>query len=451
MKHRRVRYLSWGAVDIVILGLLLITLSVLAGCQMSLPLPAEPTPLPASPQIDQLVATSTSTTLDPSGQTLMLWHSLDEEGSEALIALIDEFNAENEWDITVTPVLVDDREALRQRLLAAVQVGEPPALVVGSRMLLRDLREVDALPEMTNIRRNERWGLPNDVRDALYLDLFPSGDVMDEAGRVSVPIGSNLLVLFYNPQVLLNITDSMEIPPGTLTVFEDQCDAFLETHQRACYTFVPDADVALNLIWIFGGELIDESGDVAATNEGLHRSLAFMRALADSGYVQARIEENSAIESVLRGETAFSLVSTANVPAENGWEIAPPPRFDDISVLGADGPLLSVLDQAADRELAAWLFVRWYLTTPTAQAKFATTSGLVPAHDEAIRLLDVSEDTPRVLRRSLRWVDDARALPATPAWFRIAPRLEEVAFALLNREIGPEEALEMLTVTSSGR
>lgn len=437
MMRRSVR--QWNT--ILRFGGIFFLLVLLAGCEATLPLPAEPT-LESETAVVDVTETAAPADLDPSGQTIRLWHSLRGDAGTALEDVVDRFNRENEWNIEVTPTYIGGEDELQKRLLAEVQAGEPPALMLGSRDIYGRIATADALADMSEIVTAETWRMPADAREDLYMSLFPDGEITDGSGHLSVPLGSRLFVLMYNQQGLNEIAP--DGPPDTLVEFEQQCAKYRSLHERPCLTFTPRPEAVLNLTWMFDGILFTEDGELAVDDEGLHSALSLLRALADNGFVQATTDEETNIRSTVSGKTLFTIASTAELPAANGWGIAPLPDADDTPTMAASGPLFSVLGQVPERRLAAWLFVRWYLLSPQAQADIAIARNLIPIHQDAVRLLEADDDVPPALAQALDWIDQSQALPTAPYWYAAAPTLERVAIDLLNRDIGAEEALEIL-------
>lgn len=438
MRHRGVRQPN----SILYVGTLLLLVLLIVGCQATLPLPAEPTVESETVVVDA-TETPAPADLDPSGQTLMLWHSLRGDAGARLADIVTRFNDENEWNIEVTSEYIGGEDELQKRLLAEIQAGEPPDLMLGSRDIYGNIAEADALADMQEIVTSEAWDVPADVREQLHMSLFPDGKITDGSHHVSVPLGSRLFVLMYNQHNLNEVAP--DGPPSTLVEFEQQCAKYRSLHERPCFTFTPRPEAILNLTWMFNGTLFTEDGDVAVEDKGVHDALALLRGLADNGFVQASSQEDASLRSTLSGETLFTIASTAELPMAEGWGIAPLPNVDGTPSLAASGPLFSVLGHTPERRrLAAWLFIRWYLMSPQAQADMASARNLIPIHEDAVRLLEAEDDVSPALRQALDWIDYARALPTSPDWYAAAPALERVAIDLLNRDIGADEALEIL-------
>ncbi len=70
--------------------------------------------------------------IDPSGQTVTFWHVWGTGGpSDGMKAVVDNFNATNEYGITVNAVEQGNYSDLEDAMNAAIQSGDVPSVVVG--------------------------------------------------------------------------------------------------------------------------------------------------------------------------------------------------------------------------------------------------------------------------------------------------------------------------------
>src|ERR1041384_4507335 len=80
--------------------------------------------LPAKPTADGAYAG-----VDPSNQTIIYWHQQPGANQKVLEGLVDTFNKNNPWKITVQPVLKGNTGVIFQAMLAALQTKDLPNLV----------------------------------------------------------------------------------------------------------------------------------------------------------------------------------------------------------------------------------------------------------------------------------------------------------------------------------
>lgn len=423
-----------------LLAFVWLTLLVTLGCEHSLPMPAEPTavpPLVSSPDAPQTASPT------PTGQSLTLWFLLTPKPEAAVREITTTFNEKNEWGIRVRAETAGPASDVPARLTAAIQAGELPDLIVVPADMFPDLVEMDVVSDdVGRLARDEKWRLSPSAETDLYLNAFPRSTPTAEVGHVAVPLGFHVLALVYNPAVLqrAGVTE----PPDTWEEFEKVCRSFLEATGQPCLSFSPEAHVILNLAWTLESTFM-QTPTATAPDEGVRLTAILLRALADNGAALPQNTHAEAVQAALEGRVAFAIAPTSALPLDESdtWAIAPPPRLGERPALLASGPLLVLLNTGdPSRELAAWLFARTYLSSPAYQATFAQT-GFLPVGRQAARRL--APQSP--LAPAFEWLPFARPRPLSPAWTALAPRVEQVALQLLNRELTPDEALTILAKT----
>ncbi|MCK4514399.1 MAG: extracellular solute-binding protein, partial [Spirochaetaceae bacterium] len=68
--------------------------------------------------------------VDPNGQTITYWHQHSREREEGLAAMVERFNATNEWDITVNAEYAGGYDDIYNKMVTAIAGGQMPDLVV---------------------------------------------------------------------------------------------------------------------------------------------------------------------------------------------------------------------------------------------------------------------------------------------------------------------------------
>ncbi|MDQ7030022.1 MAG: extracellular solute-binding protein [Ardenticatenia bacterium] len=419
------------------------------GCERTLPMPVEPTPLP---QAALSPLSPTPTLIAPEGQRLILWHTLSGPEELAVQHIVDGFNQENEWGIQITVEAVATLSDLEANLTAAIQAGQLPDLLIVPDSTLPELLAMQAVAQdVANWVGNEEWHLDQRVERDLFLNAFPSGDVVDHQGYVAVPMSFDVVALMYTPSSLRQAR--LTAPPSTWDEFEVACQAFQERTQP-CLTFQPRADVILNLAWALGSTYppSSEASPSPEEDEGLLLTATLLRALADNGAILPQNVPTEVMQAVLDAEAAFGIESTAVMEGvdDEHWAVAPLPSLSDKPVMLASSPLLVMLaTHDINRKVASWLFIRTYLSSPESQAIVALAANAFPISRRAAEEVAVSSRWSPPMKALLPWLSAARARPLSPQWAAISPVVEEVAVQLLNRELTPQEAINMLTESNT--
>ncbi len=209
----------------ILLALAVITAMLLSACgPTEAPAPAQPAPPAAAteaPAAEEAAAPAAEATkppaeeaapteepapaeeaaapgVDPTGQTVVFWHVWGTGGpSEALQAIVDEFNASNEWGITVEALEQGQYNNLEDAFNAAVQSGELPDLVTGSTNAMANWYAVDAVVDLSPYIDDPNYGLTAEERAAFFRGSLDGGRAADGT-LFAFPISQSANVLFYN-------------------------------------------------------------------------------------------------------------------------------------------------------------------------------------------------------------------------------------------------------------
>ncbi len=132
------------------------------------------------------------------GKVLIAWHSLDGQHEQALLDLVDRWNRDNEWGITVAPER-RDVASLHQGVLNGIPSGALPALMLVSPMQAAVYDQRGALAPLNAYLSDDAPGIGWTAADRADLYPFvmsagrsPGGDV------IGVPFGGAARMMFLN-------------------------------------------------------------------------------------------------------------------------------------------------------------------------------------------------------------------------------------------------------------
>lgn len=378
------------------------------------------------------ITPSATPVVRPEGQELILWHSYEGELRAALLAQVDEFNATNPWRIVVVPEYHGDARQLGAELLAAVKAGALPDLVI------RDPSDVWALGEAVvpvhSYLNDKRFGLLADDLADIYPAMLDMARDPKEKTLLSFPLGGEGVVLVYNADRLA--TQNYFTPPTSWPLFKEVCEATtLDTTGDSRvdvygFGFDPRADFATAWLNSRGGSILSEEGTHTTFNseEGV-RTLATLQETAGSGCFLSSNE--NAIRDFARGKVAMIFAQTTQLPeifkaveARGGfrWSVSPVPYGRRDPTLTISGPSWVMLKSTPSRQLAGWLFIRWFAETPQA-VRWSQLTGLLPLRQSAGLGLSNEFATNVGLKVAFDLLSVARAQPDVPQWDAIAELL----------------------------
>jgi multiple sugar transport system substrate-binding protein len=375
-----------------------------------------------------------STVTRPEGQEVVLWHSYEGPLREALLAQIDEFNATNPWHIVVVPEYHGDSKQLAAELKTAVETGTGPDLAIRNPSDVWALG--DAVVPVQRYLNDLKFGLTaDDLKDIYPAMLDMARDPKDKT-LISFPLGGEGVVLVYNVDGLAN--HNYFTPPNSWPLFKEICEAMTRDvtgdNQIDVYGFgfKSRADFATAWLNSRGGSIISDDGRHTTFNseEGV-RTLTTLQDTAKSGCFLSNEKDEDAIRDFARGKVAMIFAQTTQLPqifdaveARGGfrWNVSPVPYGKRDPSLTISGPSWVMLKSTPAKQLAAWLFIRWFAETPQA-VRWSQLTGLLPLRKSAGQGLANVFATNAGLKIAFDLLTVARAQPDIPQWDAIAELL----------------------------
>jgi multiple sugar transport system substrate-binding protein len=404
-----VSYRFW--ITIVLLGLL----ASLTGCRS--------VSLPASAAGDQV------SRLDPSGSEVILWHSLSGPAVDALDELVDEFNATNTWHIVVVPQYQGVYPTLRNRVDDALDRGAAPDLVALYPYHAARYVQMGVAVPLDAYAADAHFGFNEADRADIY-PVFLASDRNPQVGGqwVSFPMERSALVLYYNADWLTSL--GYQGAPLTWPAFKEMCqrasadvnqDGIVETFG---YVMVPDASTFSALVFSRGGTLVSEDARQARFNstEGT-RAMNILRDIFP--FNQAYIAPGQTWDRVdfAKGKAMFTIAPSNELPAYKAavdkaglfrWGVAPLPHNTPDPVTNFVGQSWTVFKTTPKRQLAAWLFIRWFSGVNQTR-RWAEATTTLPLRKSAAQAM-IKKDMDPNLKIVLDLLPFGQSEPAVTGW-----------------------------------
>ena len=358
------------------------------------------TPTEEAPMADSGALSS----VDPSGQTITFWHQHSREREEGMAGMVERFNSTNEWGITVNAEYAGGYSDIYNKMVTAIAGNSVPDLVVGYQNESAAYEYAGALTDLTDYVTHPVWGVddPSDFFEGFYMQ-----DVNTQFGgkRLGFPPNRSIEVMYYNQTWLEKL--GYDGPPETWEEFAEMCQAATDPEAGTYgYAISTDASRFFATVISRGGDIAkaDGSGYQFATQEAKD-AMNFMVGLYEDGYARKIAERYGDQTDFGNQKVLFTIGSSSGLPfyglaaeaGENGnfeWSVAPPPHTGDpaVNVYGAS---VSVPLTTPEKQLAAWLFVRWF-TEPAQQAEWVGISNYFPVrYSVADNLGDYFAENPK--------------------------------------------------------
>lgn len=331
-------------------------------------------------------------------QVLIAWYSLDGAREQALLDLVDRWNLTNPWGITVAP----ERRAtaaLHQGVLDGIPGAALPALMLVSPMQAAVYDQRGALAPLNAYLSDAPPGAGWSAADRA--DLYP---FVASAGRsadgdvIGVPFGGVARVMFINRDWLKAL--GADQAPADWDQFAAACAAAADRTQGTL-CFGANAGSAVFTEWLLahGGRPVAGSANVMqiATPAG-YQAIGRLAGLARANQAYRATTDQQSQDDFAAGRVLMAfdwsdrLADYRNAVEQRDnfdWGIGLLPASGSAPATPMRAPLWVVARSTPDRQLAAWLFVRWLLD-PGQTAEWAMRTGELPArasamNDEAAR------------------------------------------------------------------
>ncbi len=402
--------------------------------------------------------------VDPSGQEVIFWHQHTREREEALQQIVADFNANNEYGITVVAEYQGGYGDIFNKMLNVVGTEEAPGLVVAYQNQAATYQLADALVDMNSLVASEQWGVADeDMADFfpgfISADVFPSFD----GARLGFPPNRSMEVLYYNADWLAEL--GFDGPPTNAEEFKEMACAAAATPFSGAsgdapsmgYQLSVDASRFASWTFAFGGDVFDyDANQYSYNNESAAAAMAFIQDLFASGCAIVVPEQYGDQTDFGNGNLLFTVGSSSGLPfyasavdegAGFNWSVAPIPGTVDEPVMNIYGASVSIPKTTPEQELASWLFVKDY-TSPEVQAIWAQASQYFPVRQSVAEgLADYFAANP-AYETAFELLPYGKAEPPMPGYDFVRDEVEEVMAAIADGA-PVQESLDTLTADAN--
>ncbi len=322
--------------------------------------------------------------LDPGGEIITVWYPAAYE--DVLLRMLDRFNAENRWGIAVRGVRADDVAQLYARMQSAAAMGRLPDLVILSPGYLAVSAADGLAVELTPYLKSPRWGFSAAEQGEFYPFARQAGQLVRPSGRYGFPFAFSAGLLVYNRGWLQQL--GYDHPPRTWDEFREMaCAVSIPEEGVYGYEFPVDDHTFIRMLIGRGGRLMNEEETeyTFGDDKGLE-ALTFLRVLLAEGCAVREARWEQAEADFAAGRVLFVMSNNLHIPhyrqiaAQRGgldWAVAPLPTSTGVPVTDFFGVYWSIPPTTPQRQLAAWLVIRW-MNGPDQQARWVSLSDYLP-------------------------------------------------------------------------
>ncbi|MCK9287641.1 MAG: extracellular solute-binding protein [Sphaerochaetaceae bacterium] len=326
--------------------------------------------------------------------TITFWHSASDDAGLLVDKYIKEFNANNEYQITVNAIYqgqYSDATTLMKTILSAENYKELP-----------DIMQLDATGKLDYYNSGKAFTIDNAVKyfDDDIVDDYLAGALGNwqfSGAQLGLPFATSTTITYYNKDALK--AAGWDKGPDTFAdIIQLNKDMKAKGVNMATYGAVPNTPTLANWLGQLGSYVVNNSNGADATatklecieNGALKTFLTEWKAMYDAGALK---NESLSTNQFVAGEVAVFTGSSSTVNSllskvGGKFEVGATTflRVNSSANHGAtvSGSCLVLFDsEDALKKAAAWEFIK-YMTGEEVQADFAAGTGYTPGYKAAV-------------------------------------------------------------------
>jgi multiple sugar transport system substrate-binding protein/sn-glycerol 3-phosphate transport system substrate-binding protein len=308
-----------------------------------------------------------------------------------------EFNATNEYGITVECLPIGHYGILYDNMIAALTTGDVPSLIVAYQNQAAAYQVADGLVAIDPYLNDPVYGLAEEDK-ADFFQSFIEGDRLPQFNNevYGFPVaGRSMEVLFYNMDWLAEL--GYDAPPQTPEEFAEMACAaaatpFSKNESGFTTGMELSTDASAFAAWVFArdGEIFDlENLAFTYNTPEANDAMTMLQTLYADGCISQIAETYGDQTDFGNGKTLFTTSSSSGLPYYAGavddgevggfeWGVAPIPYTGDAPVQNIYGASTSIVKTDPQTQLASWLFLK-FLSSRENAAKWVPASDYFPS------------------------------------------------------------------------
>ncbi len=391
--------------------------------------------------------------IDPAslrGVEIQLWDAFAGSSSDAFATQVAQFNSSNQWGIVVTPTDYGDYTSLFEAVNAGLASGTGPELVVAlpEQELAWDASQ--SIVDLTRYVGDPVWGLKSGASSD-FPAAFWTQDVVDSR-RIGLPAQRSARFLFYNETWARQL--GFDHPPATSDEFRQQAcaaNASLRSGSNPqVYGYggwIVDTTWQTTLSWMqaFSGGVLAGTTYHFQSDQNL-AALQFLKKLYDDHCAWISTGPNvydpfaNRLALFVSGDLAEVpqvIESLSRLKNSDEWTVIPFPGPQTSALVGY-GPSYSLLTSTPEKQLAAWLFVRWVLSTEN-QVQWVEATGSLPLLNSAVNALGDYQSKQPQWAAAVEAMPKIQEPPPLASWRQVRYVLEDGVQSIFRTNVSVDQ------------
>jgi multiple sugar transport system substrate-binding protein len=380
--------------------------------------------------------------------TIEFWHPWSGEAANEIDLLIKEFNSSNSWEIQVNGSSYGNEDYLSGKVIDALQNHQNPEVIAAPISFLRNLFvNGNELVNLSAYVNHPKWGVTEEEK-LLYPLTFWQQDTIDSA-RFGMPAQRDAHMLFYNQSWAKEL--GFETPPSTPDDFLNQSCAAARTNSfdddpdnNGTGGWIYNLDPVTVLSWMRafnGGELPKNEGDqYSFSNQPNIEAFTFLQQIIKLGCAWIGKDSDPYRYFASRKALFYSgtlqdlFIQEKNMNNKDQWIIISYPSIKGDDVVLTDGLSYGVLRTTSEKDLAAWLFIRW-MQKPENQIKLINGTSTYYLTSSILGKMDNFRQKHPAWDTALQYLPLTKPAPMLSSWKTVGRVLQDAALQLTQSNV----------------
>ena len=276
-------------------------------------------PVVEEPVVEEPVIEDAWADIEPAKE-ITFWHNHSGDREAILLKIVDDFNATNEYGITLTAEVAGSYSDIYKKMLPVLNTADVPDIVVGYQNQIAMYQLADAIWDMNEIIDNPTYGLSGDDQ-ADFLPTFFKQDVYSlyDNQRLGLAPNRSMEVMYYNLSWLKQM--GYEAAPTTMEEFRAMaCDAVANPFEKGTGEETPvglamrmDASNFASWVFAFGGDIFDyTTNQFTLDSPAAVEAWTFLQGLAKDGCLRVVDGYNDQVQFG-QGKSLFTVASSSGL------------------------------------------------------------------------------------------------------------------------------------------
>ena len=359
------------------------------------------------------------------GITVNVWHPWFGVESSLFESLVQDFNKENKWGITVVSTSQNNYSYLYEKVGASFPTSNRPDLVVAlpEQALAWDAKGV--VIDLTPYVDDPAYGV--DTRD--FYNIFWTQDNFG-GRRVAVPAQRTARFMLWNQSWASNL--GFASAPQTSADFEQQAcrahqamltDASASNDSMGGWLVDTSWQTAFSWLLSFEGGVLEQNDYRFLTPNNI-AAFKYLRLLSEKNCAWQATGDVDPYQAFANREALFASMSLEEFSDQSRafsdagnpdtWVVLPYPGDAQDGVV-AYGSSYVILKSGKEQQLATWLFVRWLLD-PERDARMVQATHLFPLRASTLNLLADYEKSHPQWAEAVKLIPEMTLQPQLASW-----------------------------------